>query len=123
MAVGAASHGLYNYRSGKGDPEFLRDRINHLIGHALKLAAGDTSEDHLGAVLANANIVSYLIDAEPSTSVLESRTSVQESAAFSINERPAHDELYGLAEPCTKQCGRLSYPPGVCLPCQRKKRR
>jgi len=60
MAQGAASHGPFNYRAGKHDADFRRDRVNHLVGHALALAAGDTSEDHLGAVLANASILAYL---------------------------------------------------------------
>lgn len=64
MGEGAKSHGARNYRKGKGDETFTRDRLNHLVGHALKLAAGETDEDHLGAVLANANILSYLLEPE-----------------------------------------------------------
>ena len=67
MAQGAASHGERNYRKGANDPAFLTDRLNHLVGHALKLAGGDTSEDHLGAIGANASILAYLLDARAAT--------------------------------------------------------
>lgn len=67
MAQGAASHGERNYRKGASDPAFLTDRLNHLVGHALKLAGGDTSEDHLGAIGANASILAYLLDARAAT--------------------------------------------------------
>lgn len=70
MAQGAASHGERNYRKGVDDPAFVRDRLNHLVGHALKLAAGATDEDHLGAVAANCNILAYLLR-ERSSSVRE----------------------------------------------------
>lgn len=61
MAQGAASHGERNYLSGVGDPEFVRDRLNHLVGHVLKLAAGDTSDDHLAAAGANLNMLAVLL--------------------------------------------------------------
>lgn len=57
MAEGAMSHGERNYLKGAHDPVFIRDRINHLLGHALAYAAGDTSDDHLGAILANAGML------------------------------------------------------------------
>lgn len=66
MAQGAASHGERNYRRGYNDPAFVRDRLNHLVGHALALAAGRDDEDHLGAVAANANILAYLLRERPS---------------------------------------------------------
>lgn len=88
MALGAASHGERNYRKGVDDPVFIRDRVNHLLGHALAYAAGDTSDDHLGAVLANAGMLADLEamrvpvsetyvperDTPPAFDVLESRT-------------------------------------------------
>lgn len=98
MAHGAASHGAKNYRKGKGDATFRQDRINHLIGHCLAYAAGETSEDHLGAVLANANILSYLDEA-----------------------KPTHDELHLLSVKC--KCGTDCYPGPICLGCHRKKKR
>ena len=57
MAMGAGSHGDKNYLKGVHDAEFVRDRVNHLVGHVLAYAAGDTSDDHLGAVLANAGML------------------------------------------------------------------
>jgi hypothetical protein len=62
MAEGAAKHGENNYQAGKADPAYRRDRINHLIEHALKYAAGDRSEDHLAAVRCNAGMLVWLDD-------------------------------------------------------------
>jgi len=59
MAYGAEKHGERNYRLGAGDDVYRRDRINHLIEHALKYAAGDTSTDHLGAIAANCNMLAW----------------------------------------------------------------
>jgi hypothetical protein len=60
MARGVESHGERNYQEGADDPEFVRDRVNHLVEHAVKYAAGDRSDDHLGAVLANANMLAWI---------------------------------------------------------------
>ena len=60
MAQGAETHGPRNYQKGVHDQAFWQDRINHLIGHALAYAAGDRSDDHLGAVLANAGMLADL---------------------------------------------------------------
>lgn len=60
MAKGAASHGERNYQKGAGDPVFTRDRLNHLLEHAMRYAQGDRSDDHLGAVMANAAILIWL---------------------------------------------------------------
>ena len=57
FGYGAVRHGERNYEKGANDEVFLRDRINHLIEHAMKYASGDRSEDHLGAVLCNAAIL------------------------------------------------------------------
>lgn len=57
MAEGAETHGERNYLKGKDDAAFRRDRINHLIEHALKWASGDRTEDHLAAVRANAGML------------------------------------------------------------------
>src|SRR5687767_6158444 len=59
MGYGAEKHGERNYRMGAGDAVYRRDRINHLIEHALKYAEGDTSIDHLAAIGANCNILAY----------------------------------------------------------------
>lgn len=100
MGQGAASHGERNYRKGASDPTFIRDRINHMIGHALAYAAGDRSEDHLGAVLANAGM---LADLE------------------ALTETPAHDERHLVSKPCP-QCGVDTYPGPICVGCKRKGR-
>lgn len=86
MALGASTHGARNYQKGAHDPEFIRDRINHLLGHAVAYAAGDTSDDHLGAVLANAGMLADL----EALQMLESGTHVPEreiSAPFINNEQ------------------------------------
>lgn len=65
MAFGAERHGQDNYKQGAGDAVYRRDRINHLIEHALKYAENDISTDHLSAIAANANILAYLDDHQP----------------------------------------------------------
>ena len=60
MAEGAATHGENNYQKGRGDQQFVKDRINHLIEHALLYAAGDRSTDHLAAVRCNAGMLMWL---------------------------------------------------------------
>jgi hypothetical protein len=60
MAEGAQVHGEKNYLQGKDDRQFITDRINHLIEHALKYAAGDRSTDHLAAVRCNAGMLMEL---------------------------------------------------------------
>lgn len=62
MGYGAAKHGENNYQQGVMDKIYHRDRVNHLIEHALRYAEGDTSTDHLSAIAANANILAYLDD-------------------------------------------------------------
>lgn len=60
FAYGAKKHGDHNYKKGAYDLNFLRDRKNHMIEHAVKYAGGDTSTDHLGAILCNAMILAEL---------------------------------------------------------------
>lgn len=60
MAEGAVAHGENNYRQGVNDPAFVADRVNHLIEHALKYAAGDRSDDHLAAIRCNAGMLCWL---------------------------------------------------------------
>ena len=62
MGYGAAKHGERNFEQGAGDAVYHRDRVNHLIEHALKYAAGDTSTDHLSAIGANCVILAWLDD-------------------------------------------------------------
>lgn len=64
MAAGADTHGENNYRKGKDDPSFIKDRINHLIEHALKYAAGDRSDDHLAAIRCNTGMLMWLEEAQ-----------------------------------------------------------
>lgn len=61
MAQGAETHGAKNYMNGADDPEFIRDRTNHLVGHVLAFAAGDASDDHFAAVCANCNMLAALL--------------------------------------------------------------
>jgi hypothetical protein len=95
MAKGAASHGERNYQKGARDPVFIRDRINHLIEHAMRYAQGDRSDDHLGAVMANAGMLIWC----------------EEQAAKS------YDEAREFPEPC--RCGKMVTRPEQCdgLPC------
>lgn len=60
MAEGAEAHGEKNYQKGKGDREFITDRVNHLIEHALRYASGDRSTDHLAAIRCNAGMLMEL---------------------------------------------------------------
>ena len=60
MAEGARVYGENNYQQGVNDPAFIRDRINHLIEHALKYASGDRTTDHLAAIRCNAGMLCWL---------------------------------------------------------------
>lgn len=105
MAQGAASHGERNYRRGKDDPEFIRDRINHLIAHALKLLHGDHSEDHVGAIAAGANMLAFLL---PDTATPESVAATPSD----VTARRTYDDVRHDAGPC--RCGRIYTHPGYC---------
>jgi hypothetical protein len=95
MAKGAASHGERNYQQGANDPTFIRDRINHLIEHAMRYASGDRSDDHLGAVMANAGMLIWLED----------------------QRGKSYDDARADPQPC--KCGRLVTRPELCTgpPC------
>ena len=60
MAEGARAHGENNYQQGATDASFIRDRINHLIAHALNYASGDRSDDHLAAIRCNAGMLMWI---------------------------------------------------------------
>ena len=111
MALGAESHGERNYEKGASDPAFIRDRKNHLAWHVARYLDGDGSDDHLGAILANAGMLCRLEELQAET-----------FTPCDVGLRPAHDERHGLAQPSTCGCPGVSYPPGPCLPCKRKKR-
>jgi hypothetical protein len=49
-----------NYQQGKNDPAFVKDRINHMLEHALLYASGDRSTDHLAAVRCNAGMLIWM---------------------------------------------------------------
>lgn len=90
MAKGAASHGERNYQKGTNDPIWIRDRQNHLIEHAMRYAAGDRSDDHLGAVMANAAMLIW------------------------VEEQRAKDFDDARMEPQACRCGRLVTRPEQC---------
>lgn len=52
MGMGWEIHGEENWK--KGGPQFFLETRNHLEHHWLQLKAGDTSDNHLEAVLTNA---------------------------------------------------------------------
>lgn len=60
MAHGARVHGENNYQRGADDDGFIKDRVNHLIEHALKYATGDRSDDHLAAIRCNAGMLIWI---------------------------------------------------------------
>lgn len=60
MALGARAHGENNYQQGARDAAFIRDRVNHLLAHALKYANGDRTDDHLAAIRANAGMLIWI---------------------------------------------------------------
>ncbi len=48
---GHPRHGKNNWHKGVGDREYQMNRYNHAMNHLLAWSAGDTSDDHLGAVM------------------------------------------------------------------------
>jgi len=60
FGYGAEKHGDHNYKQGAHDAQFIRDRVNHMIEHAVNYANGDRSTDHLGAVMCNAAMLAEL---------------------------------------------------------------
>lgn len=93
LQFGAERHGENNYQKGLGDAQYRRDRVNHLVSHALNLANGDASDDHLGAILANAVMLAWFETHWP-----ESRT---------------FDEARMDPRPCDR-CGRHVTRPEQC---------
>lgn len=59
FGYGKARHGERNYRKGASDPEFITDRVNHLIEHVYNYAEHRKRSD-LAAVLCNAAILADL---------------------------------------------------------------
>lgn len=62
LGYGAAKHGENNYQSGVGDSGFIRDRLNHLVEHVMKLAEGKDKRKHYAAILANVQMLMWLDD-------------------------------------------------------------
>ena len=60
FGYGARKHGDHNYTKGFNDPDFLRDRKNHMLEHVVKYTSGDRSTDHLGAIMCNAAMLAEL---------------------------------------------------------------
>lgn len=117
MAEGAKSHGERNYLKGAHDPVFVRDRINHLLGHALAYAAGDASDDHLGAILANAGMLADIEAIRDAAFISNERTQPTNTATIpptaTVTARPTYDDLRGPdLQPC--RCGRLYTHPAAC---------
>lgn len=64
-AEGAATHGARNWQKGVDDAQFILDRTNHLVEHAILYANGDRSTDHLGAIRANAAMLAWFEARKP----------------------------------------------------------
>jgi hypothetical protein len=60
FGYGAEKHGDNNYKRGFNDQQFIRDRKNHLMEHVSNYLNGDTSTDHLAAVMCNAAMLAEL---------------------------------------------------------------
>lgn len=95
MAMGAASHGARNYEKGARDPRFIQDRKNHLAWHVARYITGDMSDDHLGAILANAGMLARL-----------------EELAAPDDVPVTYDEKRATLRPCP--CGREVNEPAYC---------
>lgn len=114
MAEGAKSHGERNYLKGAHDQVFIRDRINHLLGHALAYAAGDVSDDHLGAVLANAGMladIEAIRDNQAINRAIVARNTATIPPTATVTTRPTYDDIRANAG-CS--CGKLFTHPQDC---------
>jgi hypothetical protein len=90
-AEGAAAHGENNYQRGIcTDPEFRKDRENHLLYHVLRYVAGDRSDAHLAAIRCNAGMLEWA-DAQAAKGYDDAR-----------------------AEPVKCRCGRMVNRPEQC---------
>ena len=50
FAEGEAKYGRDNWKAGRNDKDYQRERLNHAILHLQKYANGDTTERHLAKV-------------------------------------------------------------------------
>jgi len=136
MALGATSHGARNYERGVDDPAFIMDRRNHLVLHCVQYASGDQTDDHLGAILANAAMLARLEEmaAVPERedvsekrihfSVMTPNGNTPEQATYASVEdatgysAPTYDEKRAAAQPCLGGCGMLIQNAQTCQPCR-----
>lgn len=57
MRKGELAHGRDNYK--EGGPEFVLETYNHMMAHLLSLREGDPTDNHVGAICANAQILCW----------------------------------------------------------------
>ncbi len=61
--LGAKKYDAHNWKRGSKDPEFMRDRFNHMFEHMMKFKEGGDAEDNqeasIIAVLINAVFLTY----------------------------------------------------------------
>jgi hypothetical protein len=62
LELGAGIHGPNNWKGG--GPAFVEQTRRHLMEHLLQYLGGDTSDDHLGAILCNAAFLAHFEDAK-----------------------------------------------------------
>jgi hypothetical protein len=60
---GATKYTIHNWKKGGEDPQYIRDRFNHMYEHMLKFVEGGDAEDNrldsIVAVLINAVFITY----------------------------------------------------------------
>ena len=57
LELGAGIHGPHNWKGG--GQQFIEQTRRHLTEHLLSYLEGDTSDDHLGAILCNAAFLAH----------------------------------------------------------------
>lgn len=68
--LGEQRHGRDNWKKSISDPGFIRERLNHLIKHAIQLGQGsntlgDDARGNLGAVLCNGAFLAFALQNFP----------------------------------------------------------
>lgn len=118
MAMGAASHGERNYEKGASDPAFILDRKNHLALHVALYISGDESDDHLGAILANAGMLARLeelADVHAAPTVHDVVNTVQDSRItnappFTSGRDPGDERTYDEVRAGASKCAYCDRP-------------
>ena len=59
LGVGVPIHGRDNWKEGKDDPEYVRDRWNHFWNHALDIQEGKGKFEDLQAAICNLAMVCW----------------------------------------------------------------